>query len=153
MQIYFDAKRLSRLLSDLHALSGVHVRVLGSEGGVLCESGDDAPFCARMNGCPEGRARCQNCGPQIIRERGAEGVLSRRCHAGVRGLILPIRSGEQPQPLAYLSAGQFLDAAAPGEQWRAARAELDWFPGDADALRALLSEKTTLLPALKKSAV
>ena len=131
MNVFFDESGLSRLLEDFSALCGIRASVLGKNGRILCAGGGPEHFCELIGAHREGSARCARCG-----ERAAgEGVRPCRCHAGVCAVVLPIRSGAQSAPLAWLSVGPFLDAALLEEQWERARASLDWFTGDVGALR------------------
>ena len=136
MSVLFDGERLTRLISDLNALSGIRVSVLDAEGTVLCESGPHARFCEQAGSCGEGRRRCSRCASRALRECGsAVGTYFYRCHAGICMAVLPVHSGDQPAPLAYLCAGPFLIDLALEEQWAHTRDALAWFPGGTDALR------------------
>ena len=136
MSVLYDGERLSGLTAGLHTLSGIRVRVLDGDGRTLCESGPRDPFCEQIASCAEGRRRCASCALQAIRESGPEsGTYFYRCHAGACGVALPVRSGDRPAPLAYLSAGPFLIDLALDEQWARAQSALGWFSGEASALR------------------
>ena len=136
MNIIYDGERLTQLMANLHALTGIRVSILREDGERICASGDRMPFCARIHACSEGRDRCRACELRVMRESSTgEGIRFYRCHAGMCKAILPILSLGQRVPLAWLSVGEYLDDAPLERQWERSRASLDWFPGDPDALR------------------
>ena len=147
MNIFFDGKRLTRLAASIEALCGVRVRFLRDDVRILCDSGRRASFCAQIDACREGRARCMDCEARAVRLRSAgEGARFDRCHAGVWGAIVSILCGTGRAPMAYLAAGPFLDDAPIEAQWQDTRARLDWFPGGTDALREAFFELRRFTP-------
>lgn len=132
--VYFDQEQLLHLLNSLYTLTGIRANIFDAGGKGICVNRDYTPFCARINSCPEGRARCEKCeAGSVLTERQIEAPYYYRCHAGLCEAILPILSAGRP--LAYLAIGQFLDDAPLEEQWDRAAAGLDWFPGGAEGLR------------------
>lgn len=134
MNVVFDQERLLQLIGSLHILTGFRANIFDRAGNDICLEDNHSSFCARINDCPEGHARCVSCDAQGVRlcEEGS-GFRFYRCHAGICEAILPIRAGGTP--LAYLVFGQFLDSSPREEQWAATAETLGWFPGGAEALR------------------
>lgn len=122
------------MLRSLYLLTGLRANIFDIHGIDVCLTAGHAPFCERINACPEGHARCEACDVRAVQECGAEtGVRFYRCHAGVCEAILPIRFGGAP--VAYLVIGQFLEDSSVAEQWEVTQKTLDWYPGDREALR------------------
>ena len=133
MNILFNNDELLRLITNLYTLTGIRANVFDFNGKDICLSDDHAPFCARINACPEGHARCVSCDAQAVQRcKNKDGVYLYRCHAGICEAIIPIYSSGMP--IAYLAFGQLLDGTSLDAQWERTRASLDWYPGDADAL-------------------
>lgn len=129
MNILFNNDELLQLLTNLHTLTGIRANIFDLNGKDICLDDEHMPFCARINACPEGHARCLACDArEVSRCSDRSGIHYYRCHAGICEAIIPIRSGDQP--MAYLSFGQFLDASPLESQWARTKASLDWYPGD-----------------------
>ncbi len=133
MNILFNNDELLRLITNLYTLTGIRANVFDFSGKDICLTSDHAPFCARINACPEGHARCVNCDAQAVQRcKNRESVYLYRCHAGICEAIIPIYSSGMP--IAYLAFGQLLDNSPMEAQWERTRASLDWYPGDVDEL-------------------
>lgn len=133
MNILFDNDELLRLMTNLHTLTGIRSNIFDFNGKDICLTNDHAPFCAKINACAEGHARCLNCDVQAVKRcANRDQIQFYRCHAGICEAIIPICSGGIP--IAYLAFGQLLDSTPLESQWARTRATLDWYPGDPDAL-------------------
>lgn len=100
MELLVDRARLGRLCGDLSLLSGVRVRVLGSGGEPICESGLAPAFCAR----------CHSCDLYESGEVGQDMKMLRCCHEGLCAIYLPVSLDDRDDVLAWLCAGPFRDA-------------------------------------------
>lgn len=133
MNILFNNDELLRLITNLYTLTGIRANVFDFSGKDICLTGDHAPFCARINACPEGHARCVNCDAQAVKRcANRDSIYFYRCHAGICEAIIPIYSSGMP--IAYLAFGQLLDSSPLEGQWERTHACLDWYPGDVDSL-------------------
>ncbi len=136
MNVHFDQEQLLNLVSSLYALTGIRANILNGQGRDICLTTDHAPFCEMMNARPEGHERCINCDERAVHESaGKKGFYRYRCHAGICEAVLPIRPGDDQEPLAYLVYGQLLDDTPLEKQWENSRKLLDWWPGDMEELK------------------
>lgn len=139
MNILYDYERLVPLLSSLYTLTGIRADLYDQSFGQICiNESQTPPFCALINGCPEGHARCVACDREAMdRARSGQPVFY-RCHAGICESILSICEGSEP--LAYMFCGQYLDDTDADAQWENTRKSLDWYPGDMEQLRRAFLE-------------
>ncbi len=136
MNVHFDQEQLLNLVSSLYALTGIRANILNGQGLDICLTTDHAPFCEMMNARPEGHERCINCDGRAVQAcAGRKEFYRYRCHAGICEAMLPIRSGDDQKPLAYLVYGQLLNDSSLEKQWENSRKLLDWWPGDMEELR------------------
>ena len=134
MNILFNNEELLRLINNLYTLTGIRANIYDFSGRDICLTDDHIPFCAKINGCPEGHERCLACDAQAVRHcDGEDSIYFYRCHAGICEAIIPIFSNGMP--MAYLAFGQHLDTSSLEEQWERTRATLDWYPGDLEELK------------------
>lgn len=135
MNVHFDQEQLLKLVSSLFALTGIRANVLNVQGMDICLSSEHAPFCEKINATEEGHERCLRCDAEAVRSCGGRRKFWHyRCHAGICEAVLPIRSGEDQTPLAYLIFGQLLDDSPIEKQWEDSRKTLDWWPGNPEEL-------------------
>lgn len=133
MNILFDHKRLQQLTDSMYTLTGIRASIFDADGRPICLSRDNAPFCALINACPEGRRRCEACDREaVLGQKGRAAPFFYRCHAGVCQAVIPICQGSTT--LAYMVFGELLDLSDLGQQWRQAAKALDWYPGDQETL-------------------
>lgn len=133
MNILFNNEELLRLLTNLYTLTGIRANIFDLTGKDVGLDDEHMPFCARINSCPEGHARCEACDAREVSRCGERGAVHfYRCHAGLCEAIIPITS--EGKPMAYLVFGQYLDTSDREAQWAYTRATLDWWPGDPDEL-------------------
>lgn len=133
MNILFNNEELLRLLTNLYTLTGIRANIFDLTGKDVGLDDEHMPFCARINACPEGHARCEACDAREVSRCGERGAVHfYRCHAGLCEAIIPITS--EGKPMAYLVFGQYLDTSDREAQWAHTRATLDWWPGDPDEL-------------------
>ncbi len=139
MSFRFDFDRMEELLKSFFAISGVRYSLMDSDGNIICHSGSQSPFCARMNQNAEGHSRCEQCDADgVLRCGKGGGYLTYRCHAGLLETILPIcQDGET---LGYIVFGQTLGAGDRAAQWRATREKISWMP-NADEMEPLFFEQ------------
>ncbi len=136
MAVHFDQQQLLNLVSSLYTLTGIRANILNGQGLDICLTTDHAPFCELMNARPEGHERCINCDRGAVQRcAGRKGFYRYRCHAGICEAVLPIRSGDEREPLAYLVYGQLLDDSPLEKQWENSRKLLGWWQGDMEELR------------------
>lgn len=133
MNVLFDYERLMPLISSLYTLSGIRADIYDVKFSEVCISDERAPFCALINACPEGHARCVECDRQAMKQANSGKPCFYRCHAGICEAILPICQGSRP--IAYLFFGQYLDEREMEEQWECTQKTLSWYPGDPEPLR------------------
>ena len=134
MNILFNNDELLRLINNLYILTGIRANIYDFSGRDICLTDDHIPFCAKINGCPEGHERCLACDAQaVLHCDGEDSIYFYRCHAGICEAIIPIFSNGMP--MAYLAFGQHLDTSSLEKQWENTRATLDWYPGDMEALK------------------
>ena len=134
MNILFHNEELLHLINNLYTLTGIRANIYDFSGRDICLSDDHIPFCARINGCPEGHERCVNCDAQAVARCGNDdSIYFYRCHAGICEAIIPIFSNGMP--VAYLAFGQHLDDSPMEKQWARTLATLDWYTGDIEALK------------------
>lgn len=134
MNILFHNDELLRLLDNLYTLTGIRANIYDFSGRDICLTDQHVSFCAKINACPEGHARCLACDAQAVRhcdER--DSIYFYRCHAGICEAVIPIFS--DGTPMAYLAFGQHLDNSDINKQWERTRATLSWYPGGPDALK------------------
>lgn len=138
MHILFDYERLVPLLSSLYTLTGIRADLYDLHFSEVCINEKQAPpFCALINGCPEGHEKCLSCDRDAMARARSGRPFFYRCHAGICESILSICQGSTP--LAYMFCGQHLDDSPLEEQWERTRAALEWYPGDMEQLhRAFL---------------
>ena len=133
MNILFNNEELLRLITNLYTLTGIRANVFDFNGKDIYLCSDHAPFCARINACAEGHARCENCDALAVKRcADRESIYFYRCHAGICEAIIPIYSNGMA--IAYLAFGQLLDSSPLESQWARTRATLDWYPGDPEEL-------------------
>lgn len=129
MNIVFDHERLLQLITSLYTLTGIRANIFDLNGKDICLSDNHAPFCALINGCAEGHARCEACDARMVREHGTDlRPFSYRCHAGIYETIMPIHEGSTP--VAYLVFGQLLNDDPYEAQWSETEKTLSWYEGD-----------------------
>lgn len=134
MNVSFDFERLVPLLSSFYILTGIRADLYDHEFCPICVNEDQAvPFCARINACPEGYARCVRCDREAMSQAKSGKPYFYRCHAGICEAILSIKEGAMP--LAFLFCGQYLDDSDPEQQWERTRESLSWYTGDLEELR------------------
>lgn len=138
MNVSFDYERLLPLISSLYTLSGVRADIYDVNFSEICISDDRAPFCALMNACPEGNARCVACDREAMKLAAGDKPYFYRCHAGICEAILPICRGGRP--IAYLFYGQFLNEEDMETQWQRTAQTLGWYPGDMEQLHCAFRE-------------
>lgn len=135
MNILFDQKQLLRLVTNLHALTGIAANILDPQGRDINLFEGHPPFCRAINALPEGHNRCVSCDAWMVRHYSETGGFQLyRCHAGICEAVMPLY--DKKHPLAYLIFGCYLDDSPMEEQWEHSRALLDWYPGGAEALKA-----------------
>lgn len=133
MNVVFDHERLLQLITSLYTLTGIQANIFDLNGKDICLTAHHAPFCAQINACPEGHARCERCDAQAVaRCADSKRLHFYRCHAGICEAILPILV--DGVPMAYLVFGQFLDGSPLSDQWENTASTLDWYPGGAQSL-------------------
>lgn len=139
MSTLFDQEKLLQLLNSLYILTGFRANIFDLDGNDICLNDSRAPFCALVNDCSEGNAKCMACDARTLRSHaGSSGIHFYRCHAGICEAILPIQSNGTL--LAYVSFGQFLDKTPMDEQWEQTKKTLSWYPGNMEELhRAFLA--------------
>ena len=134
MNILFDQEQLLRLVTNLHALTGIAANILDPQGRDINLFRGHPPFCRAINALPEGHSRCVACDARKVRHYdGTGGFQFYRCHAGICEAVMPLY--DKKHPLAYLIFGCFLDDSSLEEQWEHSRTCLDWYPGGAEALK------------------
>lgn len=134
MNILFNADRLLRLIRNLETLTGIRADILDVTGQNIQLDNASQPFCARINTCAEGHARCESCDAKAVAACARlRSPYTYRCHAGLCETVFPVFEGGVP--IAYLVFGQLLDDSSMEEQWRATLATLDWYSGDREELR------------------
>lgn len=134
MNTVFDHEKLLQLITNLYTLTGIRANIFDLSGKDICLSDDRAPFCALINSCPEGHARCVECDARMVREHSTDlRPFAYRCHAGIYETILPIRAGNAP--VAYLVFGQLLSDDSREAQWAETEQTLSWYPGDLGDLK------------------
>ena len=134
MDILFDEKRLTQLVTNLYVLTGITANILDPQGMDIHLLQEQPPFCRAINALTEGHRRCIRCDMWKVKNYTAEsGFQFYRCHAGVCDAVMPLY--DKRQPLAYLVFGGFLDETPMEEQWERTRRKIAWYPGGADSLR------------------
>lgn len=148
MGAVFDFEKLNPLLNSFQQLSGIRFSLVDTSYRVIYASGEMAEFCTRIQGTPEGLARCNACDEMAARNVGARTPYSiYRCHAGLYDILLPI--GQGSEVIAYLCFGQMLDASVtPAEQWQATLETLGWCQNTAE-----LAEAFQKLPLLDRNTI
>lgn len=133
MGVLFDYERLLPLTSSLYTLTGIRADLFDADFKAICINNEQIPpFCAMINACPEGHARCVDCDREAMEQARSGKRHFYRCHAGICESILSICEGNTP--LAYLFCGQYLDGTDMERQWEKTRRTLDWYPGDPEEL-------------------
>ncbi|MCI8538477.1 MAG: helix-turn-helix domain-containing protein [Oscillospiraceae bacterium] len=134
MNVLFDQKQLYRLVTNLHALTGIAANILDPQGRDINLFEGHPPFCQAINALPAGHRRCVDCDACKVRHYDMPGGFQfYRCHAGICEAVMPLY--DKKRPLAYLIFGCYLDDSPLEEQWDRSRALLDWYPGGPEALR------------------
>ncbi len=134
MNILFNNEELLHLINNLYTLTGIRANIYDFNGRDICLTDDHTPFCAKINACPEGHARCLACDSQAVHHcDGEDSIYFYRCHAGICEAIIPIFSNGMP--MAYLAFGQHLDTSSMEKQWENTKATLGWYRGDMDELK------------------
>lgn len=133
MNVSFDYERLLPLLSSLYTLTGIRADLYDLDFAEVCINEELAPpFCALINGIPEGHERCVQCDRDAKSRARSGRPVFYRCHAGICESILSI--GQSGMPLAYMFCGQYLDDSDPEQQWEQTKKTLEWYPGDLETL-------------------
>lgn len=133
MSTLFDQEKLLQLLNSLYILTGFRSNIFDLHGNSICLNDSHAPFCALINACPEGNAKCTACDARILRSHtNSSDIDFYRCHAGICEAVLPIHANDTL--LAYVSFGQFLDKTPVEAQWEQTKATLSWYPKDMEEL-------------------
>lgn len=132
--ILFNNEQLLQLIRNLYTLTGIRASIFNVNGKDINLTPDYLPFCERMNACPEGHRRCEECDARAIQDCAKKGgPYFYRCHAGILEAAIPIKGGGTT--LAYLVFGQLLDESPLEEQWENTRKTLDWFKGNLEELK------------------
>ena len=102
-----SSQMLSELKSDLHAMTGVQLRLVGPYGETaekvaLCSS---SSFCKKVQSNPQGSAHCWRCAERLIDCAKSEEPFVSVCDAGLTSLCVPLRLGNEI--LGYLVAGGY----------------------------------------------
>lgn len=130
----FDSEQLTRLITDLHRLTGIWVNIFDSTGRDMRPAEHTMSFCRAVHAESEGRERCEHCDREAVSAACRKGGLYRyRCHAGICENILPVYAGNKP--IAYFVFGQMLDDSGADKQWYRTLSTLGWYPGDTEQLR------------------
>lgn len=134
MYVDFDFEKMERLLNSFYKISSVRYCLMDTNSNIICVSSEHTSFCARMNACKEGHARCKQCDADAIDQvkQLKNGCLTYRCHAGLIEAAIPVR--QHGDVLAYIMFGQMVNSNNPEEQWANTRALIDWMP-EADNLK------------------
>ena len=135
----FDREQLSRLITDLHLLTGIWVNIFDSTGRDMRPTEHTMSFCRAIHAESEGRKRCEHCDMEAVAAARESGGLYRyRCHAGICENILPVFAGSSP--IAYFVFGQMLDGSSVDKQWEHCLSSLGWYQGDLAQLRRCFYE-------------
>lgn len=133
MKVFFDIEKLTRLISNLQALTGIRTNIFDAEGKAI-QLGGHTQFCGLINSCADGHARCEGCDAQAVEKSlRVGGLYSYRCHAGVWETVLPVY--DSGLPVAWLVFGQLLDMSPVQTQWERCLKTLGWYQGDLEKLR------------------
>lgn len=134
MNTLFNNDRLLQLITNLHTLTGIWANIFDAHGKDIQLSAEHNRFCALINKCPEGHARCEACDADAVEHcSAAHSTYSYRCHAGICETVLPF--SESGETIAYIVFGQLLDDKPKKQQWENTLKTLSWYPGDMDELR------------------
>ena len=130
----FDKEKMVSLLTNLNVLTGIRAALFDLKGQNLYVSGEGTEFCRLIRSTPEGRARCEGCDRNAIRDCREGGTLMfYRCHAGLCEAVQPIQM--EGKTIAYLMFGEYLDNSDRCLQWENCQKQLEWYTGSRQELK------------------